>query len=82
MVVLAFLTDVVVVTGILEHLGLPTSSVPLSPARVDAQLDLFDTMVDQEDWPDRQGEGACWSRGPPETEGDVMVEDNEEGDLS
>ena len=76
MVVLAFLTDAIVVTKILKHLGLPCSPAALSPARIDDQLELFDDMADQE-WSDRQGEGACSSRGPPVGEEDLVVEYDE-----
>jgi hypothetical protein len=42
MTVLAYLTDPSVVAKILLHLGLPHSPPPLSPARLDAQVELFD----------------------------------------
>jgi hypothetical protein len=80
MVVLAFLTEVHVVTRILKHLGLPSSPATLSPARVADQLELFDAMADQDDWPGEQREGACSSRGPPVIEGDWVVEYDEPQD--
>jgi len=39
-VVLAFLTERAVVKAILDHLGLPTTGPPLSPARGSPQVEL------------------------------------------
>jgi len=49
MTVLACLTDPAVVAKIRPHLGLPQSPPPLSPARLDPQVELFDNdlPVDQ-----------------------------------
>jgi hypothetical protein len=45
MTVIAFLTEAVVVEKILAHLGLPTTSPPLAPARIPAQADMFEDDV-------------------------------------
>jgi len=73
MTVIAYITEVAVVTQILSHLGLPTEPPELSPARGPAQLEL---------WDERQGPaqqatqaGASRSRGPPSRAGpDFAVE--------
>ncbi|MFH1529958.1 MAG: transposase [Pseudomonadota bacterium] len=68
MTVIAFLTDPPVLRRILDHLGLPSSSPPLAPAR--SPLDeagLFvdeDTVAEEGDWPDPE-EGNETARAPP-----------------
>jgi len=65
MTVIAFITEAAVVAKILAHLGLPTTSPPLAPARLPAQQEMFDdegaTPADE-----RPGRGPPRSgRGPP-----------------
>jgi hypothetical protein len=64
MTVLAFLTDPAVVEKILTHLGLPASPPTLSPARLPAQVEMFDEPETM-DLPSN-GARARRSRGPPE----------------
>jgi hypothetical protein len=62
MTVIAYLTEAAVVGKILTHLGLPTTSPPVSPARLPEQVELFedDTMCGRsEDGHPPRG------RGPP-----------------
>ena len=56
MVVLSYLTDPRVVSKILTHLRLPTSSPRLTPATVHWQLDLFDEQDEQESQPHLAGQ--------------------------
>jgi hypothetical protein len=49
MTVLAFLSDPAVVAKILVHLGLPTESPRLAPARQSGQMDIFDDLVAEQD---------------------------------
>jgi hypothetical protein len=62
MSVIAYLTDAVVVAKILAHLGLPSSPPPISPARISAQMEMFD----DERLGRRPSRGA---RGPPSRHG-------------
>ena len=76
MVVLAFLSDVGVVTKILRHLKLPTRPPPLAPARpLDDSDDNQDpSLLDDLEWDqdaerDAQGLGQDGARAPPGTRG-------------
>jgi len=63
MTVIAFITELAVVTKILTHLGLPFEPPALSPARGPAQLELW---AHAEAQPPRSGHpDAGWARGPP-----------------
>ncbi len=72
MVVLAFITDPPIVKRILDHLGLPSTLPPLSPARsaqaAQRELDLVDEPPADEDFldldPSSQGQARS-SRAPP-----------------
>jgi hypothetical protein len=73
MVVIAYITEVAVVTKILTHLGLPSEPPELSPARGPAQLELWDEQ--QCSAPHTTLAGASQSRGPPSRAGpDFAVE--------
>jgi hypothetical protein len=67
MVVIAYITEMVVVAKILCHLGLPTEPPELSPARGPAQLELWDTM--EAAGPHTVQTGGSQSRGPPSRAG-------------
>jgi hypothetical protein len=79
MQLLAYISEAKVVEKILTHLGQPTSPLPLSPARLPAQLDLFDEREERRtdarlSSPIRHGRSQG-SRAPPEPEdGEWMVE--------
>lgn len=63
MTVIAYITEVAVVTRILTHLGLPCEPPALSPARGPAQLELW---AGAEAAPPHSGHTDTWrSRGPP-----------------
>jgi hypothetical protein len=65
MMVLAFLTDLDVVTKILDHLSLPSASPALTPARQQDQQELFEDdlpYAEEEAWDPEQ---SCASRDPP-----------------
>ena len=73
MTVIAYITEVAVVTKILTHLGLPSEPPELSPARGPAQLELWDQP--QCYTPNTTQGGSTRSRGPPPRAGpDFAVE--------
>ena len=70
MVVVAFITDPPVLRRILNHLGLPTTTPPLAPARLSLQqeLDFADQLPPDDaylDPPHDDHERPAASRGPP-----------------
>ena len=75
MTVIAYITEAVVVTKILTHLGLPSEPPALSPARGPAQLELFD-----EGWGSagRARPEARRSRAPPSSTGAEFVVEPDE----
>lgn len=72
---LAYIFDSKVVEKILAYLGVPTKTMPLSPARWPAQISLFDNLdaldaqgTDQSpSWPTHPSQGQN-NRGPPKPE--------------
>jgi len=67
MTVIAYITEVAVVTKILTHLGLPSEPPQLSPARGPAQLELWDDS--EATGPDGAGVASTQARGPPSRAG-------------
>ena len=65
--VIAYITELAVVTKILTHLGLPSEPPELSPARGSAQLELWDGL--DATGSDSAGAGSTQSRGPPSRAG-------------
>ena len=85
---MAYITDGNAVTKILKHLGLPATPQPLAPARLAAQLDLFDLINEVADGDDGD-DGAprpspCArgqpSRAPPATMGEEWIAEIDEPD--
>jgi hypothetical protein len=78
---IAYLTDVVVVEKILAHLGLPTCPPRLSPARLSAQVEMFEDE-DEVDGPLHLADSARPSRrsgrGPPPTRDDLASLDTDD----
>jgi hypothetical protein len=63
MTVIAYISDPTVAVKILTHLGLPTTSPPLAPARLPAQADFFEEDGEVDVGP--QAIPIRAARGPP-----------------
>jgi hypothetical protein len=74
MTVIAYLTEPAVVDRILTHLGLPSSSPPLAPARHLGQLELFDDAEHLADH--RRTPGSLGCRAPPRGLTDCPADDD------